>query len=427
MTNAENVAPDVVSPDSPLLELEKQLKRQEVQYRWNQPLSDSTSCSLAVSIKSGRKLRDVFIPEHRADEYIDFDFTQYRALGDLDAFERLGDIPCIEVALNNSGPVYRRNFQRLPGWELIEESETGEGGWVVRFRETRNERWTAEIGNPSREHKLLSEGYGRAPTLRIFRNVNGTHSESLAFLESVGSSILFEFDMNYGIPLTMRRARFTGVRRSRPQIVRSEALPTLPRLCYGQEPLSLYNYARSATGMPLLQFLAYYQVLEYHFPRYSQRDLLDRLRNELRDPRFRPDDDLHLSRILRVSQQSGRGYGDERSQLKATVRYSVSADAVAELIEGDSALMEHFSQKKPLISGLPAIDVKNQSGLVDSVCERVYRIRCLVVHSKEDGGGNSESLLLPFTSEAESVRTENELMRFLAQKVLIAGAEPLPI
>jgi hypothetical protein len=420
-----NTAPDSISPDSPLLELEERLKRQGVQYRWSQFYSES-GCSLTVSIKSGRKVRDVFIPERRAKEYLDFDFTQYRALGDLDAFERLSDTPCIEVALNNSGPTYLKNFQRLPGWEL-KEDETGEGGWVVRLQGARGERWTAEIGSASKEHALLSEGYGRAPTLRIFRNVSGTYDESLKFLESVGSSILFEFDMNYGMPLTMRRARFTSVRRSRPQIVRSEAPPTLPRIQYGQEPLSLYNYARSAVGMPLLQFLAYYQVLEYHFPRYSQRDLLDRLRNELRDPRFRPDDELHLSRILRISQQSGRGYGDERSQLKATVRYSVSSDAISELIEGDSVLMGHFTQKKPLISDLPVIDVKNKSNLVESVCDRVYHIRCLVVHSKQDGGGNTDSLLLPFTSEADSVRIENELMRFLAQKVLIAGAEPLPI
>jgi hypothetical protein len=424
--DTENVTPDGLPRDSPLIELEQSLKGQGIQYRWNQPFSDSIF-SLVVSIKSGRKHRDVVITERLAAEYVDFDFTKYRALGDLDAFERLGDTPCIEVALSNPGPPYRQNFQRLPGWEPLAESEGGEHGWVVKFQTYGGESWTAEIGSPSKSHRLLSDGYSRAPTLRIFRNTNGTHSESIAFLESVGSSILFEFDLLYGVPLTMRRARFTGVRRSRPRIVRSEELPTLPSLRYGREPLSLYNYARSATGMPLLQFLAYYQVLEYHFPRYSQRDLLDRLRNELRDPRFRPDDDLHLARILRVSQQSGRGYGDERSQLKATVRYSASGDSIAELIQGDPALMEHFSQRKPVISDLPILDLKNKSGIVDSVCDRVYFIRCLVVHSKEDGGGGAGSLLLPFTSEADSVRTENELMRFLAQKVLIAGAEPLPM
>ncbi|WP_406104695.1 hypothetical protein OG698_21240 [Streptomyces sp. NBC_01003] len=423
--STDNAAPDALSPDSPLLDLEDQLKRQGVSYRWN-PVYDGVVHSLTVSIKSGRKTRDVDISEKRAKDCLGFEFTQYRALGDLDAFERVGDTPCIEVALNNSGPSYVQNLARLPGWELLEDSEEGEGGWVVRFQGSRDERWTAEIGSPSKAHALLSEGYGRAPTLRIFRNASGTYEESLAFLESVGSSILFEFDMNYGIPLTMRRARFLGARRARPRFVRSAQLPTLPRLRYGKEPLSLYNYARSATSMPLLQFLAYYQVLEYHFPRYNQRDLLDRLRNELRDPRFRPDDEMHLSRILRISQQSGRGYGDERSQLKATMKYSVSGDAIAELISGDAALMEHFSQKKPLISGAPVIDVKNKSTLVETVCDRIYHIRCLVVHSKEDGGGNADSLLLPFTSEADSVRTENELMRFLAQKVLIASAEALP-
>ncbi|MGV9322808.1 hypothetical protein [Streptomyces sp. NPDC003660] len=423
----EKATPCALPADSPLLEIEKEVKRQGVQYEWSGPFGDAPAL-LVVHVKSGRKVREVVISEQHAERYLGFDFARYRGLGDLDAFESLGDDPCIEVALTAIGPTSPRTFQRLPGWALEEESDSGEGNWVVRFQGSRDESWTAEIGNPSKEHRLLSDGYGRAPTLRIWRNLNGTHDESLAFLESVGGSILFELDMNYGIPVTMRRARFvnTTTRRFRLRPVWSEAPPSLPRLRYGREPLSLYNYARSATGMPLLQFLAYYQVLEYYFPRYSQRDLIDRLRNELRDPRFRPDDDLHLSRILRISQHSGRGYGDERSQLKATVRYSVSSDAIAELIEGNAGLTEHFSRKKPIISGLPTIDVKKRGNLVDSVCERIYHIRCLVVHSKEDGGGAADALLLPFSEEAESVRPDNEVMRFLAQKALIAGAEPLP-
>lgn len=56
--DAENVAPDFLSLDSPIIELEKQLKRQGVRYRWSQPGSDS-SCALVVSIKSGRKVREV--------------------------------------------------------------------------------------------------------------------------------------------------------------------------------------------------------------------------------------------------------------------------------------------------------------------------------------------------------------------------------
>ncbi|MEU4798676.1 hypothetical protein [Streptomyces sp. NPDC023327] len=422
----EKTAIDILSSDSMLFELEEQFKQQGTQYRWS--VFDSDTCYLVASVKAGRKTRDVVISEDEAAKYLGFNFTHYRALGDLDAFECMEDSgPCVEVALVGLGYSAARHFQRIPGWQMDEESETVANGWVVRFQGIRDERWSAEIGSASKEFKLLTSGYGYAPTLRLRRSQSGGHDEALEFLESVGGSVLFELDMNHGMSLTMRRARFSGTRRIRRRPVRNESPPTLPRLRYSKDPLSLYNYARSAVGMPLLQFLAYYQVLEYYFPRYSQRDLLDRLRNELRDPRFRPDDDLHLSRILRISQHSGRGYGDERSQLKATVRYSVSGDSIAEFIESDAGLLENFSQKKPLIPGLSPVDVKKRSDLVNSVCERIYHIRCLVVHSKEDGGGNMEKLLLPFSKEADDVRTENELMQFLAQKVLIAGAEPLPV
>lgn len=418
---------DILAPDSPLFTLEEQVKKLGIQVNWTKYFDDSTFF-LKVAIKSGRETREIAIGEDEAEKYFGFDFTKYRGLGDLDAYEKLGSDPCIEVALRGSGPFSNRDFQRIPGWEVPEIDETEMGAnWSVRFQGSRGEKWCAEIGPSSKEYQLLSSGFGRAATLKIKGVQNSTHDQALEFLEGVGNSILFELDMNYGMPLTMRRMRSAPPWRGRRRQVHSEAAPVLPRLRYGKEPLSLYSYARSAIGMPLLQFLAYYQVLEYYFPRYSQRDLLDRLRNELRDPRFRADDDLHLSRILRISQRSGRGYGDERSQLKSTVRYSTSDEAIAEFLEGNLGLLEYFSRKKPTIPGLLPVSPEKKDELINSVCDRIYKIRCLVVHAKEDGGGSADTLLLPFSREAETIRAENELMNFLAQKVLIAGAEPLPV
>ncbi|AYC41241.1 hypothetical protein [Streptomyces griseorubiginosus] len=424
MVSVKNAA-DFLNPESPLLALEEEVKALGAGYKWSQLYEDSAY--LLVEIKCGRKSRYITISENDATDYLGFNFTKFRGLGEYEAYETLTEEPYIEVAVTGNGGPWLRMLDRIPGWSpedpssRINRSSRG----TVKIRGDRGEDWSAELGTPSDDFRLLSR-YG-ASTLRLFGKKNQTHDEALKFLEAAGNAILFDIDLKYGISLTMRRVRsLNGLRIARR--ARVDTPPALPKLQYATEPLSLYTYARSAQGMPLLEFLAYYQVLEYYFPRYSQRDQLDKLRNELRDPTFRTDDDRDLSRILRISQQSGRGYGDERSQLKSTVRYCAPEDAISGFFDSNLEIGEHFADKKQSIAGLTPLDLSGKkTDLINAVCERIYDIRCRVVHSKEDGGGQAESLLMPFSPEAESLRAENILMRFLAQKVLIAGASDMPV
>ncbi|MGW1711562.1 hypothetical protein ACWCP8_40685 [Streptomyces sp. NPDC002206] len=421
---SEKEPTDLIEPGSPLFAVEEQLKEAGTTYSWAK-YPDDSACFLKVEVKAGRKVRTVVVGEREASNFIGIDFSRFRGIGDYEAYEKMGDESVIEVALSGYGPG-TRFLERTPGW-ISEESRAGRAsrlGGYVQLNGTRGEEWSARLGTASREFRAIANA--SQITLRLTGRACQTHDEALKFLEAAGNSVLFEFDLAYGIALTMRRARSTGGWRPGRKVRLSDSPPVLPRLEYGAEPLSLYSYARSAQGMPLLEFLAYYQVLEYHFPRYSQRDLLDKLRNELRDPTFRADDERHLSRILGISRQAGNGYGDEKSQLRSTVRYCVSEDAILDFFESNDEVREHYENKRQPIKGILPLDSKSKKGdLLSLTCERIYDIRCRVVHSKEDGGGQGESLLMPFSPEAESLRAENIFMRFLAQKVLIAGAKNL--
>lgn len=425
MTVDNNPVAGSLKPNSPLLALEKKIQAAGISCEWT--TSWDESALLQIDIASGRSSRAVLISEEDAPTCLEMDFAKIRALGEYEAFDALEENPSIEVALTaTSGPTHRL-VERIPGWVTAtpEENLRTKAQGSVTITGTRGEDWSAEISSPSKRFSVFCS-FGPV-TLKLKGRQLRTYPEALTFLESAGNAILFELDLKYGVSFTFRRMRPVGPMRFGRRTHQNASAPTLPKLQYAAEPLSLYRYARSAVGMPLLEFLAYYQVLEYYFSRYSQRDLLDKLRNELRDPNFRADDERQLSRILRITRQPGRGYGDERSQLKATVRYSVSEDAISDFFSANPEVLGYFSAKRQAIAGLEPVDPKRKKGdLADLLCERIYEIRCRVVHTKEDGGGQVDSLLMPFSPEAESLRAENVLMRFLAQKVLIAGAVDLP-
>ena len=201
-----------------------------------------------------------------------------------------------------------------------------------------------------------------------------------------------------------------------------------PRTQFESAPLTLYWYGRSATGMPLLQFLAFYQVIEFYFPIYSQSEAQRKLKAILKDPTFRGDRDTDIARLLGAIHVSRSGaFGDERSQLRATLAECADPDSLRQYLVSDVERKEFFATKAkslpyhkiPLLS--PVADLRND------VADRIYDIRCKIVHTKTDSRDNSFELLLPFTQEAEQLSFDIDLAQYLAQLVLIAGSRPFGV
>ena len=59
--------------------------------------------------------------------------------------------------------------------------------------------------------------------------------------------------------------------------------------------------------MPLLQFLAFYQCLEFYFPQYSRREAIAKIRNVLKDPLFDGAKDSSINAILNATIEGRHG------------------------------------------------------------------------------------------------------------------------
>ncbi|MEW2160465.1 hypothetical protein AB0950_35125 [Streptomyces sp. NPDC007189] len=420
---------------------------------------------LTVRMPNGRQGRLRRLSRERARSFLTNSFTEVTYLGDFDAC-LFKDTRTIEasIQIHGSGPRLERSFLDIPGIrklndgqlpldeELKELRSSDDSGdrvrpgddWVLDIEQNTGSSYKIELGTVGERFWDFTTRYNRPSmqnftvylsrpnrdkfvTLRLI-NVDVTqHDDALQLLTKVSDALFFEIDLRFDVPLKLAPAR-DRIRCQRRRFVdrgdASSAEVRAPRTAYSEKPLSLYWYGRSSAGIPLLEFLAYYQVLEYYFPSYSRRDILDKLRHELRDPRFEVEDDAHLSRVLMLAAQAGKGYGGERDQLKATVKGCVTEEHVKEFLEFDADFLGHLEGKA--LRGVARIDVKDRrNDLLNQVANRVYDIRCRIVHTKEDGGESAAEILLPFSKEAESLGPDVELVKFLAQKCLIAGASKL--
>jgi hypothetical protein len=97
--------------------------------------------------------------------------------------------------------------------------------------------------------------------------------------------------------------------------------------------------------------------------------------------------------------------------------------AIAAFLDDRPAAAKALTDKTR-IHGVRVINTHDrQTPLIRQVAERIYDLRCRIVHSK-DSGDESVSPIRPFERETRLMRHDLSLIRFVAQRVLIASSRP---
>ncbi len=426
------------------------LRAQEAGINWSIKTRFEVA-TLALELPNGRnKTRRVWVDQEAARHFLDVQFEDIVVLGPYDAITNTAT-GVIEAKIEGRGPagsfvalsripearITRPNQEALFEFEEDDEiivdgtpiSPTGPREWAIRL-ETSDADVAVEISRRSPEigaldlRTLEREAYRPwRPTLKILGLTPRRHDEALSTLEDAAAAFFFELDLKRNIAMKLSRARVL----TRPVRARSfhgaQAAPlSVPRRKYSNEAVSLYTYGRSASGMPLLQFLAFYQCIEYYFPQYWNAELIARMRRALNDPRFNPDEDPHVGRLLQIAGSRGRTGASEREQLRTTVDACVDPDEIAEFIGENEVALTELTMRSGGLTGVAAIKLNDRNDkLTNQVANRIYDLRNRVVHAKEDGGpAAGVEVLLPFSAESERLTADVALIRFIAQKVIVA-------
>ncbi len=254
------------------------------------------------------------------------------------------------------------------------------------------------------------------------------HDDALELLSRVAESTLFQIDISLGLPLILER-RTHWYRHNAPLHGRASGGNGVGKIRYeyDHQPLSLYWLGKTAKEMPLLQFLAYYQVLEFYFPHYSETATLEALQSILKEPVFEPTRKSDIARLLKAIKVNAksRAFGSEAEQLEATIRQTVIADDLRDfLMSGVGNRYAFYTSnkaKRVVKEGLP---LQDKSGdIMAAASKRIYAIRNRIVHTKS-GYGDQEALF-PFDAEVKYLNHDIDLVEFLARKVLITSSRPL--
>lgn len=379
---------------------------------------------ISIEFRNGRETRTVSIlAEEAAEELLSYPLANFVFLGEYSAVCSY-EGRWIEAAVRPHGPMGRALLaRRIFGKGGVRDSEPAEieiheipapSGLTIRLTERKGILSALEYSTPL---YLRIEGIGITE-----------HDKALNLLEDLSNSLFMQMDFRFDIPLAIARDRSLSRRlvRARGRLDEDNQL-TYPRHSYEKTPSALYWYARSATSMPLLQFLAFYQCIEFFFPQFSRLQTIAKIKNVLKDPAFDGAKDSDINIIVNATLEGRRGsLLDERKQLRATLEQCVDAVALLDFLNETEQRKAYYGTHFKKISD-KRISLSEDGVVVEQTCERIYDIRCKVVHTKNLDGGEGDEMILPFSREADLLMDDVDLIKFLARKVLVASSVPFRV
>ena len=413
--------------------LEKRCEESEIKFE--KKSIGEFGCSYDIYFPSGRDEKSVSIFDiEDLENILSFEFEEYRFVEKYNAVysikrqrisartRPLANLPAMRfewrrhslMALLLPPEAEKESAEKVI--DLRQEDESGSGRIVLRF--------------PSRQHKVMT-GYGsqlRSLELIMLNLKFENHDEAVKLLERLSDSLFLQIEAESGVSLELERTRRTvrGIGKIN-KVENKNPKYQFPRVEYDHDPMTFYRYAINAVQMPLMQYLAFYQTIEYYFPVYSQSAAKRAVRNVLKEPNFRVDREADVSKVLTAAKMVGsRGFGSEKSQLFETLKECVSEKEIKEYLMIDSDRKEFFSRDKNLKVhriplDAPSIDVYKE------LAERIYEIRCRIVHTKLSDEGKDVSPLLPYTKEERYLRNDIELIKLIACKVICSSGSQLSV
>jgi hypothetical protein len=389
---------------------------------------------LRISFPAGRATRDLHVDADDVPLLERYAFEQWTFLTGYDAIldRAAGDI---YAAVELRGSTYQ--VAAIPGaerltWDQVHAADNDgltTAGVVFPVRLTAGRdggRLVVELRCPA--HGVLRAAAGRHNGelwgLRISGSAISRHDDAVRLLSEVSTTFFVDLDIAYGVSGRVRHAvEIGGDDGDWDKPAPSTLPPRLPPVRYPVNAARLYSFARSVSQMPLLEYLAYYQVIEYFLPTYAHTIAVRRLRAMLNDPRFDPQDETALAGVVDMLSRDGRGSTHERDHVRAVLVACVDEAQIRSFLDHHPAAARALADKKHITGIRPVTPKDTTTGIVDQVAARIYDLRCRIVHAKDSAEAAREQLR-PFDRQAQNLRHDLNLVRFVAQRVLITSAQP---
>ncbi len=185
----------------------------------------------------------------------------------------------------------------------------------------------------------------------------------------------------------------------------------VPHLKYSNDLVEYYIEGNSAR-IPKIQYLSFYNVLEYEFDKMFYDEQCVAIQNITTDPKFNHSNLNSYKKIIKIFDSKNKF--SERELLAKLIKKYIEVEDFKEFLEANSFYLNNAAYKiKKTKFSLEDSDDK----IREKIRDRIYGIRNALVHSKE----SNEEKYLP--QEIKNIIPELDLIKYLAEQIIIKTAK----
>lgn len=203
-----------------------------------------------------------------------------------------------------------------------------------------------------------------------------------------------------------------------------------PKLFYNDDLVERYNIALESKDS-YIQFISYYQIIEYCFDKVSKDKMLNDAKEILQKPDFSYKNDDKVKSLIEKVRKNIRKYeseslGSELPDLKLVIeKYISKDDFIKDINYFKDGLIQYYKTKDVPFSCGAKIDIDDEDNkkFIDTLSNRIYNTRNALVHNKSN---YSESIYHTTNDiDKKALNKEIPLMRIIAERIILKTAKEI--
>ena len=273
--------------------------------------------------------------------------------------------------------------------------------------------------------------YGLFTNLRVFFNslkIRTKKKRKLDSMKRIANSFCFKLSSSTNQPIILSKdlsKKYTQYLDS----ISSDYDLVVPEKLYKDNLIYYYQMALS-TQMPVLQYLFFYQIIEYFFENSYFESWIEFFKERIKKPNIIDNENRNIKQLINeiyYKYNYRPNKINESKALELTLEKYIRIEKLEEDISWFKFYIEYYKKEMASFAinesddkNLFLIDFNEKENIFQKLAKRIYAIRNSLVHSKE----SFENRFKPFEDEEELIK-EIPLIRIIAEEIIFNSGEEL--
>jgi hypothetical protein len=272
-------------------------------------------------------------------------------------------------------------------------------------------------------------GPGRRNWIITIENFKRTSPDGLNNdLRNILNSVLFDFEYSFNLafePIELNSLNKRIPRLKRPSLDVPNHPINFTYKKYIPELIQYYHLSEKVDYIPF-KYLCYFHIVEYFSDKSAYVVVAEQVKQLLLKPDFHLKTDNYIDQAINIFKKENEKHLTDKIKLTRVLQQFVNMNEFREYLDA-TKLLDHFQKEqifncsKPL--KIPLIDFTNEGTFFQSLTNRVYAMRCSIVHSNPDF---DETKAVPFVHTSENVfrlNIEMALVYEISRNIVVKSSD----